>query len=189
MSKLSFKEGKTVYFLEAGPVCMNKMLEVAKKAAIDQGIRSIVVASTRGTTGVRASEVFNGDNVIVVTHSTGFREPNVQELTKANREKILANGAKILTTTHAFGGVGRAVKRKFETIQVDEIMAHTLRMFGQGMKVAIEIALMATDAGLIRTDEDVISIGKHDTAIVMQPATAMDLFDVKVKDILCKPLL
>jgi hypothetical protein len=189
MIKLSFKEGKTVYFLEAGPVCMNKMLEVAKKAAIDQGIRSIVVASTRGTTGVRASEVFNGYNVIVVTHSTGFRESNVQELTKSNQEKILANGAKILTTTHAFGGVGRAIKRKFETIQVDEIMAHTLRIFGQGMKVAIEIALMATDAGLIRTDENVISIGKHDTAIVLQPATAMDLFDVKVKDILCKPLL
>jgi hypothetical protein len=52
---------------------------------------------------------------VVITHSTGFREPNVQELTKVNREKILASGAKIITTAHDFGG-GEEHKARFETV-------------------------------------------------------------------------
>lgn len=185
---MSFDEEKTVYFLEKGPVCTDKMLEAAKKTAEKRGIKSVIVASTRGETGVKTSEVFKGYNVVVVTHSTGFHDPNIQELTEENRKKILANGAKIITTTHVLGGVGRAVQRKFNTIQIDEIIAHTLRIFGAGMKVAVEIALMAADSGLIRTDEDVISIGKYDTAVIIRPANTMNFFDVKVKDIICKPL-
>jgi hypothetical protein len=57
------------------------------------------------------------------------------------------------------------------------------------MKVAIEIVVMAADSGLISTNEDVISIGKQDTAVVVRPAHAQNLFDVKVKEIICKPLL
>jgi hypothetical protein len=186
---MSFKEERIVYFLEKGPVCTDTMLNVAKERADARGITSIVVASTRGATGVKASEVFKGYNVVVVTHSVGFRDPNVQELTEANRKALQANGAKILSTTHALGGVGRAVRRKFDTMQVDEIIANTYRVFGEGMKVAVEIVLMAADAGLIRTDEDVIAVGKYDTAIVVRPANAQDLFAVNVKEILCKPLL
>jgi hypothetical protein len=58
--KLSFKEGKTIYFREKWSVCIEKMLAVAKKAATHQGIQSVVVATTRGTSGVRASEAFSG---------------------------------------------------------------------------------------------------------------------------------
>ena len=43
----------------------DKMLEMTKEMAEKRGIRSIVVASTRGSTGVKASEVFKGYNVIV----------------------------------------------------------------------------------------------------------------------------
>ena len=184
---MSFREQTILYFLEKGPVCTDKMLEKAKEIAENRRIKNVVVASTRGATGVRASEVFKGHNVVVVTHSVGFLEPDLQELTEENRKKILANGAKILTTTHAMGGVGRAVRRKFDTMQVDEMIAHTLRLFGEGMKVAIEIVLMAADSGLIRTDEEVISIGKYDTAIVVRPANTQDLFNLRVKEILCKP--
>ena len=189
VSGLSFKEEKVIYFLEREPVCTDRLLEISKKVADKRGIKNIVVASTRGATGAKASEVFKGSNVVVVTHSTGFRDPNLQELTEENRKRILANGAKIVTTTHTMGGIGRAVRRKFDTMQADEIIANTLRVFGEGMKVAIEIVLMAADSGLIRTDEDVISIGKYDTAIVVRPANAQDFFDLKVKEIICKTLL
>jgi hypothetical protein len=64
-------------------------------------------------------------------------------------------------------------------------------MFGQGTKVAIEIALMAADAGLIRTDEDVIAIGGTkdgaDTALVIRPATSAHCLDLKIREIICKP--
>jgi hypothetical protein len=72
-------------------------------------------------------------------------------------------------------------------------MAFTLRVFGQGTKVSIEIALMAADAGLIPTQEPCVSIGGTDqgadTAILLIPAHAQNFFDLRVLEILAKPRL
>ena len=184
-------ETQSVYFPEPGSANTGKTLELAKRRAEQLGIKTIVVASTSGETGVRAVKLLTNCKVVVVTHATGFPAPDVQELTPQNRAKILEKGGLILTATHAFGGVGRAIRRRFNTYQVDEIIAHTLRLFGQGTKVACEIVLMAADAGLIRTDEEVISIGGTcsgaDTALVIKPAHTHDFFDLKVREILCMP--
>ena len=167
-------ESQSVYFTESGSTNTERTLEIAKKRAEELGIKTIVVASTSGETGVKAVKAFANYKVVVVTHTTGFQAPDAQELTLQNRAKISEKGGTILTATHAFGGVGRAVRRRFNTYQVDEIIAQTLRVFGQGAKVACEIAIMAADAGLIRTDEEVISIGGTasgaDTALVVKPA-------------------
>jgi len=76
---------------------------------------------------------------------------------------------------------------------IGDVVAMTLRMFGQGMKVACEIAAMAADAGLVRTDEEIITIGGTgrgaDTAVVVQPACTHRFFGLKVKEIICKPRL
>lgn len=186
---LSYQEKQIVYFSNREPTSLDKTLEKVKETAEKVGIKSIVVASTSGETGVKAVKMLNDYNVVVVAHHSGYREPNANELTEDNRNKILANGGKILTTTHALGAVGRAIRTKFNTMQADEIIANTLRIFGEGMKVAVEIALMAGDAGLIRTDEDVISVGKWDTAVVLRPANVTNFFDLKVKEVLCKPRL
>lgn len=188
-SNLSFEEDKTIYFSKREAASLDKTLERVKERAEKLGIMSIVVASTSGETGLKVSEMFKDYNVVIVTHHFGFREPNSIELTEENRKRILANGGKILSTTHALGGIGRAIRRKFDTMQADEIIANTLRIFGEGMKVAIEIALMAADSGLIRTDEDAIAVGKWDTAIVVRPANVPNFFDIRVKEILCKPHL
>lgn len=166
-------------------------LRIARKRAQDLGIKAVVVASTSGDTAVQAVQAFSGYKVVIVTHTTGLQSPDIQELTPENRARIVEKGGVILTATHAFGGVGRAVRRKFNTYQVDEIIAQTLRIFGQGTKVACEIALMAADAGLIRTDEETISIGGTgkgaDTALVVKPAHTHDFFELSVKEVLCKP--
>jgi len=184
-------EIQNVYFPEPGSANTEKTLEIAKRRAEQLGIKTIVVASTSGETGVKAVKLFANYKVVVVTHAAGFPAPDDQELTPQNRAKLLEKGGIILTATHAFGGVGRAVRRRFNTYQVDEIMAQTLRVFGQGTKVACEIVLMAADAGLIRTDEEVISIGGTangaDTALIIKPAHTQDFFELKVKEVLCKP--
>jgi hypothetical protein len=184
-------EVQSVYFLEPGSVNTEETLRIAKRRAEELGIKSIVVASTSGETGLKALKMFANYKVVVVTHAAGFPTADVQELTQSNRSEILEKGGMILTATHAIGVVGRAVRRRFNTYQVDEIMANTLKVFGQGTKVACEIALMAADAGLIRTDEDVLSIGGTgsgaDTALVIKPAHTHDFFHLKVKEILCKP--
>ena len=72
-------------------------------------------------------------------------------------------------------------------------MANTLRVFGQGLKVAIEITMMAADAGLVSPEEEVIAIAGTgrgaDTAIVVKPANAHNAFALRIKEIICKPRL
>jgi hypothetical protein len=164
-----------------------------KKRAETLGIKTILVASTSGATGLKAVEFFKGYKVVVVTHSHGFKEKDKAELLAEYGEKIHAAGGKILTTTHAFGGVGRAVRNKYNTYQIDELIANTLRIFGQGTKVAVEIALMAADSGLISVQEDIISLGGTsggaDIALVLRAANVNNFFDVKVREAIVKPSL
>ena len=184
-------EGKIVYFEKPGVENTEEVLRIAKQRAEELGIKTIVVATTIGDTAVRAVEVFEGMKVVAVTHYTGIREPNYQELTEENRRKVENKGGIVLTTTHAFTGIGGAMRKKFNTYLLGDVIANTLRTFGQGMKVVLEIAVMAADAGLVRTDEDIIAIAGTgrgaDTAIVLKSVNTLDFFDLRVKEILCKP--
>jgi len=56
------------------------------------------------------------------------------------------------------GGVNRAVRKALSTYKLDEIIANVLRIFGQGMNVIFEIAMMAADAGLVKTGEPVLAV-------------------------------
>jgi hypothetical protein len=182
----------SVYFKQKGPTNTARTLELAHDRAEVLGIRKVLVATTSGATGVQAAQALQGLDVVVVTHSTGFRGPDIQELTDENRAAIEAAGATILTCQHAFGGVGRAIRKKLNTYQVDEIMAHTLRTFCEGIKVAAEMCLMAADTGLVRTDELVIAIAGTgrgaDTAAILQPTHAQTFFDLRFLEIICMPV-
>jgi hypothetical protein len=184
-------QGKIVYFDKPGVDNTEEVLRIAKKRATELGIKTVVVATTVGNTGVRATEVFKGIKVVAVTHSTGIKTPDVQELTEENRLKITANGGLILTATHLFRGVSGAMLKKFNMHEIGAIIADTLRLMGQGMKVVVEISVMAADAGLVRTDEDIIAIAGSgrgaDFAVVLKPVNSNDFFDLKIKEILCKP--
>ena len=72
---------QSVYFDKPGKENTARTLEVAKQRADELGIRTVLVATTRGETGAQAAQLFQGYSVVAVTHSTGFGEPNVQELT------------------------------------------------------------------------------------------------------------
>ncbi len=184
---------QATYFEQPGPHNTALTLELARRRAEELGIRSVLVASTRGDTGVQAAQVFRGYHLIVVTHATGFTGPNVQELSEENRAAIEAAGGKILTCQHAFGGISRAVRKKWGTYEIDEIVAQTLRIFGEGTKVCVEIALMAADAGLVRVGEPCMAIGGTgrgaDTALVLIPANVQQFFDLRVLEVVCKPRL
>jgi len=186
-------EIKTVYFEKTGKENTEATLSIAKKRAEELGIKTIVVASTVGDTAVRALEVFKGYRVIVVTHVTGLRQPDVQEFTEENKKIVEAKGGIIVTTTHALGGLSKAMRKKYNTFVLGEVIADVLRIFGQGIKVVCEMAAMAADGGLVRTDEDIIAVAGSgrgaDTAVVITPANTHDFFDLKVREILCKPRL
>ena len=184
-----------VYFKTPGKQNTDSTLAIAAQRAEEAGVDSLIVATTSGWTGVKAAEKLAGreKNLIIVTHSYGFWKPDYQQLKMENRLRIEELGGRILTCQHAFGGVGRAVRRKWGTYELEELIAYTLRTFGQGTKVAVEIALMAADAGMLSTQDPCISIGGSaegaDTALLLQPVNAQDFFDLKILEILAKPRL
>jgi len=188
---MNFTERKTVYFETAGSQNTELVLKLAKEYAQGEGIEDILVASTTGETGARASEVFENFNVVVVTHHSSFVKPGTLELREENRRKILERGAKLLTATHALSGVERAVRKKFTTILPLELIAHALRLFGEGTKVCVEISVMAADAGLIPVDKNIVAIAGTgrgaDTALVIKPASASDFFSLEVRETIAKP--
>ncbi|MBI2829538.1 MAG: hypothetical protein HYX81_00085 [Chloroflexi bacterium] len=181
-----------VYFTRPGRDNTEETFRISKARAEELGIKTILIASTRGDSAARAAEFFNGCKIVAVSHAAGWREPNGQEFTAENRQKLEAKGGIVLTAAHALrGGVAGAIRKKFNMRLEADVIADTLRIFGAGMKVVVEIAMMAADAGLARTDEEVIAIagtgGGADTAVVLKPVNSLDFFDMKVKEILCKP--
>jgi len=188
---LSLDEKKTIYFKETGPQNTNILLKSVKKYVEKEGIKDIVIASTTGETGVKASKIFKGYNLIIVTHCFGFPEPGKTELQEEHRKQILANGARIFTGVHALSSVERAIRKDFGTIQPLELIANVLRLMGEGTKVCVEITLMAADAGLIPCDKDIVSIAGTgrgaDTALRIRPANAARFFDLKIREVIAKP--
>ena len=194
-------ESRIVYFEKPGVQNTDEVLRIAEKRAKELGIKAIVLASHRGKTGVKAVDALKDLKVIIITHSVGFREANVDEFPEENRRMIKEKGGFVHTATHVFGGINRAMRQGeipqcAETYVVGDIAATTLKCFGQGMKVCVEIAAMAADAGLVPTGEEIISIagtgaggGGCDTAVVLTPANAHNLFDTRIHEILCKPRL
>jgi hypothetical protein len=188
---MSVVERKVIYFNEAGKQNTDALLRIVKEYVEKEGIRDIVVASTTGETGAKASKIFKGYNIVIVTHCFGFREPGKIEWEDEYRREVLANGAKIFTGVHALSSVERAIRKDFGTIQPLELIANTLRLMGEGTKVCLEITLMAADAGLIPVDRDVIAVAGTgrgaDTALRMQPANTGRFFNLKVKEVIAKP--
>lgn len=184
-------EAPSVYFAKPGPANTDETLRLAKLRADDLGVKTIVLASGTGATGAKATEIFNGLNLIVVAGAVGYREPNAHRMTAEHRTVIEGSGGKVLFAGHAFGMMGRAVNRKFGAIQIDELIAHVLRVFCQGVKVGCEISCMAADAGLVQTGVECIAIGGTgrgaDTAIVIEPSNTHNFFDTRVLEIICKP--
>jgi hypothetical protein len=180
-----------IYFSSPGEKNTEETFAAVKARAEELNITDIVIASTRGGTGLAAVDAFPGFNVVVVPHVTGLREPGIQTMSEDMQAKIRKKGGTIVIASHAFLGVGRAVQTKFDTVGPVGIIAQVLRMFGQGMKVVVEIVAMAADAGVIPIDKDVIAIAGSgrgaDTAIVIQAANTHRLFDTVIKEIIAKP--
>lgn len=184
---------QTLYFNSPGPKNTEALLEHAAKRAKELEIKKVLIATNTGRTMEEALAHFDPQafQLIAVTHVTGFVEPDQQQMPEEVRAELKSKGIKVLTAAHAFGGVGRGVRNKLGSFQVDEIIAFTLRTLGQGVKVGVEMSLMAADAGYVRCDEDVVTIGGTgkgaDTAMVVKPANSHRFLEVKIREIIAKP--
>lgn len=180
-----------MYFKEKGTENTLKTVELAIDAAIEKNIKHIVVASNSGST----AQLFKNDqgiNIVCVTHVNGMVKNGENEMPEETRTHLINSGFKVLTTTHVLSGAERGISRNFGGVNPVEIIAHSLRMLGQGTKVGVEVSVMALDAGLIPFGEKIIAIGGSgrgaDTALVITPAHASRIFETYIHEFICKPM-
>jgi hypothetical protein len=157
------------YFLAPGKENLDSTMALAKRTAEELGLGEVVVASTTGFTANKAVEVFKDTGVKLTFVGTGR-----ERFPAALIEELKIKGCNICFS---------------HEVQYDypDAMKAAYRRFCEGMKVAVEIAMIAAQLGYVSIDEDIISIGKWDTAIVVKPSTTSRFEELKIRELLCKP--
>lgn len=181
--------GSITYFNHSGIENTEDVIEIVYKRLKEGDIKSVVVASTSGTTGLKfAKKMARETNLVVVTSQHEKFNPEV-------RRELESMGCKIVRHSHILSGLDRSISRKFSGVSAVEFLAESLRcLFGCGIKVAIECAIMAADSDAIPVEKTiavggtVTAKGKGvDSAAVVWPSHADNFFDFRVLEILAKP--
>ena len=179
-----------MYFEEPGKANTEETLKRAFERATALGLNEVVVASTSGETALKAVKVFEKFTLTAVSYHCGFRKPFESVMDAGVRNDLMARGVNVISATHALSGVERAVAKKHGGVYPALLIADTLKLFGQGTKVAVEVAIMAADSGAL-SGRDIVSIGGSgkgsDTALILKPANQSDMFDMRIREVVCKP--
>ena len=155
----------------------------------------MLVATSSGETAVEAMRTARDKGImgqlIIISSVYGSRGPDNNGMKEECKKELDDAKVRIITAAHVLSGAERAMSTKFRGVYPSEIIAHTLRMFSQGVKVAVEISAMALDAGAIRHGNPVVAVGGTgrgaDTVTILTPAYTQDILATKVHEILCKP--
>ena len=185
------------YFERPGKHNTEALLDAVQKRVQELGLKQVVVASNSGDTAVRAVERFSDLDVqvTVVTSHCGFSGEGVNDMSHEAENALVEAGAKVVRASHALSGVERSFTRKLGGCSRAEAVSDVLRaLFGQGMKVCVEITLMAADNGAIPcSDEEVLVMAGTgegaDTACIVRPAHANDMFKMEIREIVAIPRL
>ncbi len=197
----------TVIFEKGGEEHTEETLKIALQGAKERKIDTVLISTSTGSTGLKAVEVFKGSRIklVFVRHQTGYPVKGKQMMPQDVKEKLEKSGKLVTGTDLLTGGVevglGRQRPEKEQPLEAslpfivpptNVIVANTLRLLSQGTKVCVEIAMMAADCDEVTTDKPVVCVaGSHagaDTALVITPAASNRIRDLKLHEILAKPL-
>ena len=201
MISIMIDETKEItYFEFCGEINTMTTLNAARRRCNELGIRDVIIASETGRSAIKALEVFNDDGIriTVVTHypsrtwgpkgeiPIGLNRKEYSEFRKILEE----NGVKIIQGTRPFAPPTRGIQWDYPV--ADAMIDYTLELFSSGTKIAIETALMATDAGAVEEGTEIVSCGGTfkglDTALVVKTAHSEKFFrKFEVREIIAKP--
>jgi hypothetical protein len=181
--------------VRSGPHNTEDVLRVVKDRLRTQPFEYGIIASKTGEVGLKAVESIGGDipNLVIVGRSYGHLEPNRPEFSHEIEEKIVALGAKILVGSMIFSGINDSYRNRGMSLAHDMIVA-ALDIVGVGVTIALESVMRACDASLIPQREDVIGLAGSfdweglDTAVIIKSANSNRFLDLKVREILFKPM-
>lgn len=191
---------KIVYFQYCGEVNTDQVLHLAQRRCEELGISQVVIASETGQSALKAIKVFRGTQVriIVVTHypaktwgPRGDIPIGLKRKEYANvLQELLTNDVRLVQGSRPFAPPSRSIEWDAQT--PEGMIDKTLTVLGAGTKIAIEAAIMATDAGEVGEGEEIITCAGTfkglDTALVVRPTCSMNFFkDFEVIEIVAKP--
>jgi hypothetical protein len=184
------------YFNQPGVENTDEIVEIVYKRLKEGDIKNVVVASSRGGTGLKfARKMARETNLVIVSTHPGYSAPGVWSFDLNSLKELESLGCKVVKQSHILSGLERSISGKFSGISHTEVLAEALRsLFGVGMKVAIECTIMAADSGAINIDKTIAVGGTSsergqgaDCAIVVWPSHFNNFFDFRVLEILAKP--
>jgi hypothetical protein len=184
------------YFNQAGVDNTDGVVEIVHKRLKEGDIRSVVVASSSGATGLKfARKMARETNLVIVSNHPGYAAPGVWNFDLNILKELESMGCRVVRQSHILSGLERSISSKFSGASHTEVLAEALRsLLGVGMKVAIECAIMAADSGAISIEKTVAVGGTStergkgaDCAIVVWPSHFNNFFDFRVLEILAKP--
>lgn len=181
---------ETIYYEQGGAGLTETTLQASLEAAKELSIKTILVASTSGETGVKAAEMFQdtGIQLIVVGHQMGFPVVKVQQFKPENWEKIETLGGIVNLGTDV---MTNSIRRR-QKIGYSPMSIITQTLISMKLKVNVEIIAKACDAGLVLPGDKVISVaGSHkgaDTSVVFVANDSPNILDIKPQIYICYPL-
>lgn len=189
------------YFDEPGTQNTQYVVEAVVNRLEAGGIENIVVASTSGETAVKFARSLEGKGRMICVSEAPYRREWGEEwpcLRPEHKEELQKLGVTVIDMVpYVFHGSVLEAAR-WNTTFPERLVKETLYCFGQGMKVAVEVVLIATSCGYLSPCEEVIGVGGSgegaDTAIVLRATYPASIFDrdpgkrLEIREVLAMPL-
>lgn len=176
------RKAETVYFDNGGPEHTRAALQAAKKRAAEVKPEAVIVTSTTGKTALEAARIFAGTGTRIIAapfqkHLWEKFSPLDEQLAVKCREL----GVEFLPD--------EPIVPLLDSERPDIVSAW--RSMSQGFKVALQVASMCVDTGLLKPGALVISIGGSgtgaDTAIAVRIYGYEDVLKSNVTEIIAMP--
>lgn len=189
------------YFPEFGEQNTGAVIACIARRLQDGDLSTVVVATSSGRTALQFAEALAGrPGLRLIAVGNGPGSP-YERLAPAARRQLVQQGVEVLdnmpNASSAFTGDGHP--NLYGAVDLLVVAYDTMRKLGgQGLKVAMEVGVMACNAGLVQPGERVIAVGGTstgaDVAIVMKAAFGADMFAdepdkrPEMIELLCMPL-
>jgi hypothetical protein len=193
-------------FAHYGPENTGEVIDAILERLQEKDINTIVAGSSTGETAIkiaqRVQEAQPPVRVIAVCDPPWAigKVPKAGRISPDNKARLTALGADVVDTVpYASRAYSTGSSNNvYEALDLLVVAFDAFRMVGgNGLKVAIEVALMATNGGAIPPGQEVIAVAGTgnglDTAIVMKTAYSIDIFSSdptdrpEVREILAMP--
>ena len=171
------KAGKIWYFDEPGSESTESVIQIVSEKISETGIKTVVIASSSGKTAIQFAKVLKGKVKLIAVSWKKILPEDISELNKL--------------------GVTICNFENYLPLQEKGLAKMAFYTFGQGMKVCVEVVLIAVDKNIITSGQEVIAVAGtgsgSDSAGIIKATSTADMFGpdidkrLEIREILAMP--